>query len=364
MPLNGRILMTITFFFSLALSLSKNSSLLFSTHCPLIPCQESGIALRLQPITWCQCFQRLPVTINTFAGRRMLLAASSSSSLPPAKVLVGAAMPPVHGRPSPGGSLRVQGGDDSQRALALPLFKALWPTLDIPYLLSSSHQPRDGRLSWSLGDSQPGRDPSEHLLFLTVRVAHTQAGAPDPAAVRAPPGRPRPRRNESQSLWLPRIRFQQETKRMKKSLREKNDRFPHDGPFDRKKRTVTKPRRCQNSTDRAESPEKRSAAGAGTRIRSAFNTETSPVTGPAGRCGAQPPPPLPHPGGWRVGAAGVLRALAPGEDSAFQKEPQMRAGPSAVRQVETPAARGWGSGKVVRAEGRRRRLGKGFHKVQ
>lgn len=31
------------------LSLSKNSSLLFSTHFPLTPCQETGIALRLQP---------------------------------------------------------------------------------------------------------------------------------------------------------------------------------------------------------------------------------------------------------------------------------------------------------------------------
>lgn len=37
------------FFFFQFFSLSKNPYLLFSTHFPLIPCQESGIALRLQP---------------------------------------------------------------------------------------------------------------------------------------------------------------------------------------------------------------------------------------------------------------------------------------------------------------------------
>lgn len=48
-PLNGRMLMISTFFFLQFFSLSKNPFLLFSTHFPLIPCQESGIALRLQP---------------------------------------------------------------------------------------------------------------------------------------------------------------------------------------------------------------------------------------------------------------------------------------------------------------------------
>lgn len=138
--------MTITFFFSLALSLSKNSSLLFSTHCPLIPCQERGIALRLQPISWCQCFQRLPVTINTFAGGRMLLAASSSSSLPPAKVLVGATVLPLHGRPSPGAHSESKAVTTANVRWHF-LCSRLSGQLDVPYLLSSSHQPRDRRIS-------------------------------------------------------------------------------------------------------------------------------------------------------------------------------------------------------------------------
>ena len=103
------------FFFLQFFSLSNNPSLLFSTRFPLIPCQESGIALRLQPfpaISVSRNYASCNYKENTFRAQWMRRAAFPScpsardrllspiiSCLP---VPSGAALPPSRERRSLG----------------------------------------------------------------------------------------------------------------------------------------------------------------------------------------------------------------------------------------------------------------------
>lgn len=140
------------FFFLQFFSLSNNPSLLFSTRFPLFPCQESGIALRLQPfpaISVSRNYASCNYKENTFRAQWMRRAAFPSCPsardrlLPPIisclPVPSGGCPASLPGKTVPRGS---SGARDSwtQRALALPLFKTSLPTLDTHHFISPSLQ--------------------------------------------------------------------------------------------------------------------------------------------------------------------------------------------------------------------------------
>lgn len=140
------------FFFLQFFSLCKNPSLLFSTRFPLIPCQESGITLRLQPfpaISVSRSYASCNYKENTFCAQWMRRAAFPLRPSAPDRLLpaIISCLPvPSWGCPAslpgktvPQGS---SGPRDSwtQHAPALPLFKASLPTLDTHHFISPSLQ--------------------------------------------------------------------------------------------------------------------------------------------------------------------------------------------------------------------------------
>lgn len=146
---------------------------------------------------------------------------------------------------------------------------------------------------------------------------------------------------------------------MTKSLRGKNDRFPHDGPLIKRR---------ASETQKVSKPQTRpSLPRNGARREQEHGSGAPPTQGlPQGQArrplwGSTSHSPSPSWGaaGWgsrsRPGSPGT--AAATGEDRAFEEEPQVSA-------AADPSSTSPASGKFVRAEGRPRRLGTGFHKVQ